>query len=351
MTVEWIESDEAFAALPSDEWDALVERAPRPSPFLLHGWLTAWRRHFGDGARLAVGLVREDGAITGALPLQVRRVGPLRLAEWIGGTHAQLGHVLGNGDELLAHVPGADLVRLTGLPGDSPYATIERVEAPVVDLSAGWDETYARKLSSKRRSQHRKRIRDLEAAGVLRIRVVRAGEGLEHALEQALRLHARRWLGRRDGSTYGLPQGAAFHRDALEALAPRARIALLELNGRAIAFRYGLRVGDSLVGNGIGFDPDCARYSPGWVLMLAALEDAAAEGVRRVELLGGDESYKLQLADPDPLYEGLLPFVPLGRAAAVARRHAIALRRRAKRSALLRRAYESRPRRAATADS
>jgi CelD/BcsL family acetyltransferase involved in cellulose biosynthesis len=351
MSVEWITSDEAFAALPDDEWDALVERLERPTPFLLHGWLTAWRRHFGREARLAVGVLRSGDALVGALPLQVRRRGPVRVAEWVGGEHAQLAAPLGEGDSLLEAVRDADLIRLAGLPAEDPRGTVERVEAPVVDLSDGWEETYRRRLSSKRRSQHRKRLKDLDAAGELRIRVVREGPELAGALEEALRLHALRWAGRRDGSTYGLAGGAEFHRDALGVLAARARIALLELDGTAIAFRYGLCVGGALVGNGIGFDPAFSRYSPGWVLMLAALEDAAAEGVRRVELLGGDESYKLQLADPAPLSEGLIGLTPLGRTAAVAANNAVRLRRAAKRSRLLRRAYALRPRRAATADS
>jgi CelD/BcsL family acetyltransferase involved in cellulose biosynthesis len=328
-----------------------VEQLARPTPFLLHGWLTTWRRHFGAGARLAVGVTRDGDRLTGALPLQQSRRGPVRLAEWIGGVHAQLAAPLGDASRLLDAVPGTDLVRLTGLPADDPHGTVERVEAPVVDLSGGWEETYRSRLSSKRRSQHRKRLKDLDAAGELRIRVVREGPELEEALEQALRLHALRWEGRRDGSTYGLARGAEFHRDVLRVLAPRARIALLELDGSAIAFRYGLRVGDAVVGNGIGFDPAYSRYSPGWVLMFAALEDAAAEGVRRVELLGGDESYKLQLADPAPLSEALIGLTPLGRVAGAAGVAAVRLRRAAKRSALLRRAYGLRPRRAATADS
>jgi predicted N-acyltransferase len=70
MSVEWLTSDEAFAALPAAEWDALVERLARPTPFLLHGWLTTWRRHFGGGARLAVGVTREGDRLTGALPAE-----------------------------------------------------------------------------------------------------------------------------------------------------------------------------------------------------------------------------------------------------------------------------------------
>jgi len=73
-------------------------------------------------------------------------------------------------------------------------------------------------LSSKRRSQHRKRLSELAAAGRVEFRVAREPDELEQALDAALRLHELRWRGRRDQSTYGLPGAAAFHRDVLRAL-------------------------------------------------------------------------------------------------------------------------------------
>src|SRR5690349_3886461 len=49
IEVETIADERDFAAL-HGEWDALVLAMPRPSPFLLHGWLLAWWRHHGTGA-------------------------------------------------------------------------------------------------------------------------------------------------------------------------------------------------------------------------------------------------------------------------------------------------------------
>src|SRR5205085_1127078 len=78
----------------------------------------------------------------------------------------------------------------------------------------------------------------------------------------------------------------------LRALAPRARIGLLEVGGEAVAFDYSFTLGSTLVWNGTGYDPAWSRFSPGWLLMLALLERAAGEGIARVEMLGGGESDK-----------------------------------------------------------
>ncbi len=55
------------------EWDALVRLMPRPSPWLLHGWLAEWWKHYGEGADLRVHVAFRDGRLVGALPLFVRR--------------------------------------------------------------------------------------------------------------------------------------------------------------------------------------------------------------------------------------------------------------------------------------
>jgi CelD/BcsL family acetyltransferase involved in cellulose biosynthesis len=346
LEVVTIATTDELAAV-ADEWDTLVDALPRPTPFLLHAWLAAWLRHYGEGARFEFHLARREGRLVGGLPILVRR----RVARFPGGEHAQLAAIPAESAELAAalleHVDGVDLVHLSGLPAGTPggLRLLERVEAPVIDLSPGWDEWYAAHLSAKRRSQHRKRLRDLEAAGGATVRV----ESSEQALAEALRLHGLRWNGRGDRSSYALPCAAAFQRDLLTALGPRARIALLEVGGRAVAFRYGIRVGESLVGNGIGFDPAYARFSPGWVLLLAALEHAAGEGVCHVELLGGDEPYKLRFARPEPLHDGLAARTPLGRAALELRVATVRARRRLKRYETMRRLYALPRRRTAEA--
>jgi hypothetical protein len=44
--IETISSEAEFANL-AGPWDDLVRSMGRPSPFLLHGWLLEWWRHYG----------------------------------------------------------------------------------------------------------------------------------------------------------------------------------------------------------------------------------------------------------------------------------------------------------------
>ena len=357
--IETVSTIEEFEAL-EPEWDGLVRAMPRPSPFLLHGWLAEWCRHYGAGAELRVHVARRGGRLVGALPIVVRRRAGLRVATFMGGPEAVLPDVLlaaGEDGEVCAALTGrlgesgCDVVDFHGLPAQSRIAAalgprlevIQRVEAPVLDLTEGWDAVYRAKTSSKKRNLHRRRRRQLAGLGTLDVSVARSPDELAPALEEAFDLHARRWEGRPDGSGFASPTGRRFHRAVLARLAAvdAARIVTLRVAGRAAAFHYFFALEGCMYVHRLAFDPTLARFSPGLVNTLDAIEAAAGEGLRRVEFLGGDECYKDELADRfEPLYDGVgAASSARGRAYAAAHMNGIRLRLRLKRSPRLRRLY------------
>jgi CelD/BcsL family acetyltransferase involved in cellulose biosynthesis len=91
----------------------------------------------------------------------------------------------------------------------------------------------------------------------------------------------------------------------------------------------------------LGFDPAFARHSPGLVNTPDTIAVAAAEGLKRVEYLGGAERYKLELADGfDPLCHGIgLARGHRARFVVAARLATIRARLRLKREPALRRLY------------
>jgi CelD/BcsL family acetyltransferase involved in cellulose biosynthesis len=322
-SIERISTGEAFEAL-AGEWDDLVRAMPRPSPFMLHGWLAEWWRHYGQGAELAVVVARDDGRLVGALPLVVRRRAGLRVASFMGDRLAVLPDLLLSEDadesvsgrltEWLAG-GGCHVADFHGLPAESRIAAAlgprlgvtERCEAPVLDLAAGWDEVYRAKTTSKKRNLHRRRRRQLGELGELTVSVAREPDELAFALEDAFWLHALRWEGRPDGSGFTTPIGMDFHRAALRRLAAGdvARIITLRVDRRPIAFHYWFALAGCMYVHRLAFDPAVGRWSPGVVNTLDAIEAAAEEGMTRVEFLGGGERYKVELADEfAPLYHG-----------------------------------------------
>jgi CelD/BcsL family acetyltransferase involved in cellulose biosynthesis len=360
-----ISSLDEFEPLQRD-WDGLVRAMPRPSPFLLHTWLQEWWRHYGDGATLAVHVAFRGNRLVGALPLCVRSRLGLRVSEFLGGSGAALADLLvAPGEDAStvsglvgrAAASGQDFANLFGLPGSSRLAAalppdalrlVERLEAPVLDLSPGWDAVYKTKTTSKMRGDRRRRMRQLGTLGAVEVAVARTPDEIGPALEDAFRIHALRWQGRRDGSDFVTPTGMRFHRAALLRLAEDdvPRILSLRLDGRAIAFAVSLQLSRRAYGVTMAFDPAFARFSPGSEALLCRLETAAGEGMERFELLGAAALYKQRFTDRlEPIYQGIgLARTLRGRAAVEALFGGIRLRRRAKRSETARKLYYRVPR-------
>jgi CelD/BcsL family acetyltransferase involved in cellulose biosynthesis len=333
LTLDTISGTDAFARLGTD-WDRLVRAMPRPSPFLLHGWLREWWRHYGDGGTLAVHVAYRDGQLVGALPLCVSRRRGLRVLTFLGGQHSALADLLvAPGEEQVAEAVAQraacadhDYADLFGLPGDSRLVeafrgsrlrVIERVESPVLDIDGDWDDVYQAKISAKKRSEDR--------------------------LEDVIELHELRWRDRPDGSELATPLGRRFVRAALLALADLdvPRIITKKVNGRPIAFKVYFALEGRMYFYRSGFDPAFARFSPGVLTTLDAIEAGAREGGTRVEFLGGAERYKRELADRfDPMYQGFgLETSVRGAVAVRANLGVIRLRRKLKQSQTLHHFY------------
>ena len=360
QVAETVSSAAAFERL-EDEWDELVREMKRPSPFLLHAWLSEWWRHYGAGWTLAVHVVRQDGRLLGALPLMVGVKSGVRVVRFLGGRQSALADLLLAPDAddsvarlLAGRLAASDhhLVDLYGIPagsrivaalGPSRLHVITRIEAPVLDLVPNWAAVYEARTSAKARSLHRRRRRQLAALGQLEVSVARTAAELEPALEDAFRLHALRWAGRPDGSGFVTPTGMQFHRAVIKRLAELdvARIVTLTLDGRAIAFHYFLAFAGCMYVHRLAFDPALSRYSPGLVNTLDTIQVASDEGLSRVEFLGGAERYKLELADRfEPLCQALgLASGVRGHALLEAELGLIRVRLRLKRSPRLRQLY------------
>lgn len=290
----------------------------------------------------------------------------MRVTEFVGGTRAPLADLMVAPDEDPATAAGLasrirssgdDFADLFGMPRDSRLTAalptgslymLERLEAPVLDLRDGWEASYRTRLSSKARGERRRLRRQLETLGDVEISIARDREELRTPLEEAFRLHALRWRGRRESSGFGTPIGRAFHRAALRRLAVQdvARIVTLRLNGQAIAFSLYLMLERTVYGVNMAFDPAFARYSPGTETLLCSLESAAGEGAERVEFLGAAAPYKQKFTDRlGPIHEGIgLPSTLRGRVAVGLLVGGIRARRRIKRSETARKLYDRVPR-------
>jgi CelD/BcsL family acetyltransferase involved in cellulose biosynthesis len=102
-----------------------------------------------------------------------------------------------------------------------------------------------------------------------------------------VRLHNNRWASLE-------PRLQRFHAEAAAKFlaAGNLRLSLLWLDGIALAATYCFTAGETLYCYLSGFDAAKAQLSPGAVLLGWVIDQAAAEGVQRVDFLRKTERYK-----------------------------------------------------------
>ncbi len=347
----------ALAAL-RGEWDTLVRASDPPSPFLLHDWIEHWRRAHAPESEPVLVVARRGGRLCAGLPLLVTAGNSLRTGWLPGGFTSQRTDLLAlPGDALAARavvealpLVGVDLLRGFGVRAGSRLAEavpdaqlLERSRVPVLHMPHGWTVARAQVLSRGHRKQAARRLRRLAEHGAVSFEVAADASATRAVLDEVVRLHVARWQGRPDRSGFATERGRAFHAAALPALAEagHARIAVLRVDGRAIAFDCWLTVGGWCYGYRCAFDPAFAAYSPGRQIMFAAFDRADAEGMSSYDFGQEEHDYKVRLATAvEPIYELVGPaFTPRGRAAASLRATAVAVRSGLRRHPLAHRAY------------
>jgi CelD/BcsL family acetyltransferase involved in cellulose biosynthesis len=157
----------------------------------------------------------------------------------------------------------------------------------------GW-EGYLVGLGKKQRHELRRKMRRAEAYPErLEIRHVRQAPGLEAEVERFLSLMAR------DAAKAAFLTDAMrdyFHRLARAAAEGRwLDLVFLEFGGRAAAAYFNFDYRNRIWVYNSGLDPEFLTLSPGWVLMGSVIELAAREGKEAVDLLRGEEPYKVHL--------------------------------------------------------
>jgi CelD/BcsL family acetyltransferase involved in cellulose biosynthesis len=302
MTALSVEHDCAPAAV---EWDALADRLGA-SPFLRRDWFALWWHAFGTGT-LEVVCASRAGRLAGVVPV-VRQYGTLRsptnahtplfgaLAEdaVVAATLAE--DLLGRGSRhvMLAYVGSTDptLPAIRRAAAAAGYRAVERtiMRSPYLDITGDLGAYYATRRP-RFLADLRRRRRRLDECGAVTVSVGRTAA----LLDDALVLEARGWKARRKTAIVERARVRGFYADVARWAAAQGtlRLLFLCLDCQAIAFLLGLEEGGTLYLLKGGYDPSFARFSPGQLVLQEAIAYAFDAGLRRVELLGADEPYKL----------------------------------------------------------
>ena len=354
--------------IPQATWDSLAERNPWSTPFsgwaFQRAWWDAYRANAHEETLVLVPSDAAAGAEPVAIiplmhrhevepddePLQTKMrhgetahltpVAPTATAVFFGASyHADYATVLAAPTDLPAVSDALadylaepadrrpwDVVDLRRLRCGDPAAdalaaafgaremaegwtlNVEREDVcPVVTLPVGADiETYLSTLGKKDRHEIRRKVRRAEAVG--EIRLDDSTDPLAD-LDAFIELHQKKW--RADGlfpDTPGGAQSRVLIRRLFELHGPDGplRLGFLSVGGKRIAAGIHFDSGEGYLYYNAGVDPDAMDLSPGILLVYSLISRALARGVRRLDFLRGNESYKYTWGANDEPIQRLL---------------------------------------------
>jgi CelD/BcsL family acetyltransferase involved in cellulose biosynthesis len=313
-SVEVIRGDDAFTAI-GKEWDDLVGRCGRATPFQSHAWLDSWWRHYGKRGRLRVVLVRRDGRLVAAAALQRRRRGLCSVLSPLGGALSDFTDVLVDdtvGDEAARKLV-AVLVRERGwqvldFPETRPGSVVGGALREVwpagshalpaslcLELPATPVEQLLRDLPSHARKTVRRRVNQIERLGIA-TRAVPVAE-VDRAVADLLALHTVQWQGRGVNRAHLSPEFAGHLTRAVRAMVGTGQAALLEyrLDDRLVASNLVL-VGPALAGGYLfGAQPELRdEIDISTLLVTSTMAEAYERRCATMSMLRGAEPYKMR---------------------------------------------------------
>ena len=340
-TVELLPAADSIRA----DWDALAD-ATGAAPFLRPGWIEPWQEAFGKGEPVYL-VTRRDGRLTGVLPLDSHRgtlsstanwhtplYGPVVQDEQAARELAQavVAHAGRRADLWFLDPEALGSPQLRAAAADAGYGTIVRTIArsPYIAVRGSFDE-FMGGLDRKFRKEVGRLWRRLEEQGG-GASFEDGSENLDELLTDGFRLEGSGWKTEQGSAIAQSPERERFYRRVAAWAAERGwlRLAFLHVEGRRVAFDFGLEAGGRFYIPKGGFDVDYRKLGPGQLLTYAGIRRAFELGLESYELLGQQDDYKRQWT-PDTherLRLQLFPRRPAGSATYVAWRYGRPLVRR-----------------------
>jgi CelD/BcsL family acetyltransferase involved in cellulose biosynthesis len=301
------------------EWNELVATT-QDEPFYRHEFLRIWMTHFHPDTRLEVLTTRDrNGRLAAAFPLMKTRgfvCGlPARFGVSAGNAHSCRFDMLAEdgtaaGRIFFAHLAADkswDVVRIADVPDGGnawhlyraaeaagyPVGVWESQNSPYLSLPSTYPELLAG-MSTSFKANLRRRQRRLEGMGTVGVQHVTGGADLQARLEEGFAIERSGWKGRKGTAILQDAKTHGFYSELAHTAAARNYLSLLflTLNGKPIAFHYGLTYGGIHYVPKLGYDEAYGECSPGLLLMEASLKDCIARGVKGFDFLGLPGAWK-----------------------------------------------------------
>lgn len=344
-------------------WRELESCGALMTPYQRLDWLQAWQDHVGarTGVRPFIVVGRGPGGSPEFVwPLGLNMAGPLTVAKFLGGKHANFNLGLWRRDCALAMTaesmqaicaslaecaPRLDTLYLLNQPETwdgvrNPFSLLPHQSSPSSGykgaLGRDFEAFFQAHTSAQRRSKMRRKERLLSQHGKLRywraITSAEAREIIAAFYEQKTQRMLERGLsgvfaepGVREFITAAATEKIEEGAQAIELYAMSVGESIVATFGGAVAGGRFSAMFNSIVSN------ELARESPGEHLLVNLVRMCCERGLHTFDLGVGEAEYKKLTCElPEPLFDSLIGLTPVGRLACAAARLGLDAKRRIK---------------------
>lgn len=304
-------------------WTALWSRR-NGLVFQSHPWVCAWWRTLPDraGYRLCIVLAWQQDHLAAVMPLVISRRRGVRILEWAAqevtdycDAVAEPGsaEILRRMWAYISAEGGYDIVHLSHVlpdaearallhdlsPGALPLRDGYRTEASL-RVRGTWPsgKAWFDKQSKKLRQNYRRGQKSLAERGRLAFRLLGADEPHGPVVERIAALK-RAWLAANGKDHPLFDESAPMLSALITTLAELGalRIFVIECDSVPVAISVNLVHGDTMMAFLTSYDRDYERASPGVLLMMDYIQWSFDNGLRCVDFMRGDESFKFRFAN------------------------------------------------------
>jgi len=312
----------------TEEWYKLLHRCGIVPLYLSPAWVYNWFKFFGKDCTPFIITGSIENRLIFVLPLSLRKflIPYFRILHFVGYPGSDhLGFIADSEykeevtKKLLAfleeHRSKWDVCDLAEIPESifdhlflsdpnicgslKKFRVIDGSQCPYLKIDSNWEEFYRKRKKRKFRYNIERARKQLEGLGAVEFKTLKTGEDIEHYLPQIFEIHRRRWEGYYTGSKFSTPSGEEFYTKVAKEYQARGwlDIALLLLNGQAIAYSYSFIWRGEYFYYNPAHDPKFSKYSPGTLLLIYILERSFNLGFKRFDFGRGELPYKSYWAD------------------------------------------------------
>lgn len=330
LTVKLVNTVEDFAQLQL-HWEHIANADDEAGIFNGWAWNWLWWKHYGEKGELHILTVERSGELIAIAPLYSRvtrvlrmfRVETLAFVGSAGDTSPDDLNIVALPEhrtvvvekicDYLINKATYKRLWLTDIPESSNlwrHLNLVLAHAPgfqnasvrqerfVRELPETWDQ-YRGLLSRNTHKQIKRRRNRFNRQLSVRIILCDTRDTVNEAKNALISLHRARWASKGLEGSFVSDAYVNFHKDMIDVMFERGELWLVSMHSdnKIVGVEYSFCVKGTLSFFQTGFDPDYEHLSPGHLLMTYAIENAIEKGVRRIDLLRGDYSYKKSYAN------------------------------------------------------